>query len=155
MDGPVAVSATRRNVTVPRRDPDDHSPEAIGRLNWGGAGGRADIFDRQAELVAALPGQWDVPVNAARIGPLAIASNPGELFVEHGLSIKRRSPFPYTVVAELTNDLAMYQPTAEAFAQEGYEALVGPNRIALDGVRRIVNTAVELTEELWNNEPGR
>lgn len=150
IEGPIAVSGIRREVTVPRRDPADHSAEAIDRLNWGGAGGRADVFDRQAELVAALPEQWDVPVNAARIGPLAIASNPGELFVEHGLSIKRRSPFPYTVVAELTNDLAMYLPTEAAFDQEGYEALVGPNRIALEGVERIVDTAVELVEELWN-----
>jgi len=148
--GAIAVSAIRRDITVPRRDPADHSSEAIGRLNWGGAGGRADVFDRQAALVASLPEQWDVPVNAARIGPLAIASNPGELFVEHGLSIKRRSPFPYTVVAELTNDLAMYLPTEAAFRQEGYEALVGPNRIALEGVERIVDTAVELAEALWN-----
>ena len=150
VEGPIAVSAIRREITVPRRDPADHSPEAIGRLNWGGAGGRADVFDRQAEIVAALPEQWDVPINAARLGPLAIASNPGELFVEHGLAIKRRSPFPYTVVAELTNDLAMYLPTETAFRQEGYEALVGPNRIAMEGVEQIVGTAVELVEELWN-----
>ena len=150
IEGAIAVSAIRRDITVPRRDPADHSPEAIGRLNWGGAGGRADVFDRQAELVASLPEQWDVPINAARIGPLAIASNPGELFVEHGLSIKRRSPFPYTVVAELTNDLAMYLPTEAAIRQEGYEALLGPNRIALEGVERIVDTSVELAEALWN-----
>jgi hypothetical protein len=153
VEGPIPVSAIRREITVPRRDPADHSPEAIGRLNWGGAGGRADVFDQQAELVAALPEQWAVPINAARIGPFAIASNPGELFVEHGLSIKRRSPFPYTVVAELTNDLAMYLPTEAAFKQEGYEALVGPNRIALEGVERIVDTAIELTEELWSEQP--
>lgn len=150
IEGAIAVNAIRRDINVPRRDPADHSSEAIGRLNWGGAGGRADVFDRQAALVASLPEQWDVPVNAARIGPLAIASNPGELFVEHGLSIKRRSPFPYTVVAELTNDLAMYLPTEAAFRQEGYEALLGPNRIALEGVERIVDTAVELAEALWN-----
>ncbi|MXX26508.1 MAG: hypothetical protein F4Z82_13815 [Caldilineaceae bacterium SB0668_bin_21] len=150
VEGPIEVGAVRRDITVPRRDLADYSPEAIARLNWGGAGGRADVFDRQAELVACLPEEWDVPVNAARIGPLAIASNPGELFVEHGLSIKRRSPFPYTVVAELTNDLAMYQPTAAAFEQEGYECLVGPNRIALEGVERIVDTAVELVEALWD-----
>ena len=147
---PIPVSAIRREITVPRRDPADQPPEAIGRLNWGGAGGRADVFDRQAELVAAMPEQLTVVISAARIGPFAIASNPGELFVEHGLSIKRRSPFRHTVVSELTNDLIMYQPTKEAFAQQGYETLVGPNRVAMEGIERIVDTAVELVEVLWN-----
>ena len=147
---PIPVSAIRREITVPRRDPADQPPEAIGRLNWGGAGGRADVFDRQAELVAAMPEQLTVVISAARIGPFAIASNPGELFVEHGLSIKRRSPFRHTVVSELTNDLIMYQPTREAFAQQGYETLVGPNRVAMEGIERIVDTAVELVEVLWN-----
>ena len=150
VDGPIPVSAIRREIVVPRRDPADQPPEAIGRLNWGGAGGRADVFDRQAELVAAMPEQLTVVISAARIGPFAIASNPGELFVEHGLSIKRRSPFRHTVVSELTNDLIMYQPTREAFAQQGYETLVGPNRVAMEGIERIVDTAVELVEELWN-----
>lgn len=150
VEGPIAVGALRREITVPRRDPADQPPEAIGRLNWGGAGGRADVFDRQAELVSAMPEQLTVVIGAARIGPLAIACNPGELFVEHGLSIKRRSPFPHTVVSELTNDLIMYQPTREAFAQQGYETLVGPNRIAMEGVEQIVETAVELVEALWN-----
>ena len=148
--GPIPVSAIRREITVPRRDPADQPPEAIGRLNWGGAGGRADVFDRQAELVAAMPEQLTVVISAARIGPFAIASNPGELFVEHGLSIKRRSPFRHTVVSELTNDLILYQPTKEAFAQQGYETLVGPNRVAMEGIERIVDTAVELVEVLWN-----
>ena len=150
VDGPIPVSAIRREIVVPRRDPADQPPEAIGRLNWGGAGGRADVFDRQAELVAGMPEQLTVVISAARIGPFAIASNPGELFVEHGLSIKRRSPFRHTVVSELTNDLILYQPTREAFAQQGYETLVGPNRVAMEGIERIVDTAVELVEELWN-----
>jgi hypothetical protein len=102
--------------------------------------------------VASMPDPLIVPINAAHIGPFAIASNPGELFVEHGLSIKRRSPFPHTVVAELTNELILYQPTAAAFAQQGYETLVGANRVSLDGVEVIVNTAVELLEELWQAE---
>jgi hypothetical protein len=150
VEGPIPVSAIRREITVPRRDPADQPPEAIGRLNWGGAGGRADVFDRQAELVAGMPEQLTVVISAARIGPFAIASNPGELFVEHGLSIKRRSPFRHTVVSELTNDLIMYQPTKEAFAQQGYETLVGPNRVAMEGIERILDTAVELVEVLWN-----
>lgn len=152
VEGPLRVGALRRDVAVPRRDPATQPPEAIGRLQWGDRGGRADIFEPMLAHVAAMPDPLVVPVNAAYIGPFAIASNPGELFVEHGLTIKRRSPFPHTVVAELTNDLIMYQPTRAAFTQQGYETLVGPNRVAIEGIETIVNTAVELLTELWQTE---
>ena len=85
------------------------------------------------------------------IGPFAVVSNAGELFVEHGLSIKRRSPFPHTVIAELTNDLIMYQPTREAFEEQGYETLVGPNRISIEGIESIVETSIDMLVELRRN----
>jgi cytochrome c551/c552 len=150
--GAVRVGGTRREVAAPRRDPATQAPEAIDRLHWGSGGGRADVFEPMLAHVASMSDPLIVPINAAHIGSFAIASNPGELFVEHGLSIKRRSPFPHTVVAELTNDLIMYQPTSAAFAQQGYETLVGANRVSLEGVNVIVNTAVELLEELWQTE---
>lgn len=150
--GPVRVAARRRAVAVPRRDPATQPPEAIQRLQWGDRGGRADVFEPMLDYVVALPDPLIVPVSAAHIGPLAIATNPGELFVEHGLTIKRQSPFPHTVVAELTNDLIMYQPTAAAFAQQGYETLVGANRVAPAGVDLIVKTAIALLQELWQAE---
>jgi len=149
IEGPIAVDAERRDVAVPRRDPATQPPEAIGRLNWGGRGGRPDVFEPQLDRVAAMPEELLIPVNAARIGPLGIASNAGELFVEWGLSIKRRSPFPHTVVAQLTNDEIGYQPTKQAFEQQGYETLVGANWVSLEGIEKIVDTAVELLEELW------
>lgn len=149
---PIRVGGLRRDLAVPRRDPASQPAEAIGRLHWGDRGGRADIFEPMLHHVAAMPDPLTVPINAAHIGPFAIASNPGELFVEHGLSIKQRSPFPHTVVAELTNDLIMYQPTRAAFAQQGYETLVGANRVAMEGIEMIVNSAVELLETLWQTE---
>jgi hypothetical protein len=155
VEGRAQVGRVRRDVPVPRRDPDSQPAEAIGRLAWGthsdarGGGGREDVFAPQIGHVAAMPEQLLVPVNAARIGPFAIATNAGELFVEHGLTIKERSPFPHTVVAELTNDLIMYQPTREAFEQQGYETLVGPNRVSMAGIDVLVRTAVQLLQELW------
>lgn len=146
---PIGVGGVRREVAARRRDPATQPPEAIGRLHWGSGGGRADIFEPLLAHVASMPDPLIVPVNAIHIGPFAIASNPGELFVEHGLAIKRRSPFPHTVVAELTNDLIMYQPTRAAFEQQGYETLVGANLVAMTGIELIVDTAVDLLHELW------
>ena len=146
---PVVVDGRRRDLAVARRDPESQPAGAIDRLDWGGGRSRREVFEPMLDHVGALPAELVVPVSAMRLGPFAIASNPGELFVEHGLTIKRESPFPHTVVAELTNDLILYQPTREAFEQQGYETLVGANRVSIEGIERIVDTAVELLHELW------
>lgn len=98
--------------------------------------------------VAGLPEQLNIPVSAARIGPLGIASNAGELFVELGLEIKRRSPFKHTIISQLTNDTLGYQPDPAGFAAEGYETLVGANRISPEGIGMLVDSAVSQLEQL-------
>jgi neutral ceramidase len=146
---PVVINSIRRDISVPRRDPATQPPEAIERLNWGGKGGRTDHFAPRLEQLRTLPKMTTVPVSALHIGPFAIATNPGELFVEHGLHIKAGSPFPHTVVAELTNDSIGYQPTRRAFELQGYETLVGANQISMEGIETIVDTATALLNSLW------
>ncbi len=146
VEGPVPVEAARRDLLVPRRDPANQPAEAFDRLGWPN---RQEVFgEDMVRHIGAMPEQLSVPVNAVRLGPFAIASNAGELFVEHGLTIKRRSPFRHTVVAQLTNDLIMYQPTREAFEQQGYETMVGANRVEIEGIEALVDGAVELLEEI-------
>jgi hypothetical protein len=61
-----------------------------------------------------------------RIGDdFAIVTNPDELFCEIGMSIKKRSPFKHTMVAEQTNGAHGYVPTAKAFAGGSYETWFG------------------------------
>ncbi len=149
VEGPIVVDAIRRDVAVPKRDPQTQPEGAIQRLNWGGGKHYEHVFEPMLKHVADMPATWLAPVNAARLGPFAIATDPGELFVEHGFTIKKRSPFPHTVVAELTNDWTWYMPTREAFEQQVYETLVGPDQISLEGVETLVDTASELLDILW------
>jgi len=61
-----------------------------------------------------------------RIGDdFAIVTNPSELFWEIGMSIKKRSPFKHTMVAEQTNGAHGYVPTAKAFEGGSYETWFG------------------------------
>lgn len=144
---PIAVDYTRRDVDVPRCNPAAQRDGAITRLGW-----RPDMFENTKRTVAAMPRTLNVPVSAARIGPLGIATNPGELFVEWGLTVKKRSPFPHTIVIELTNDWIGYEPTELAFQHEGYEALAGVNFVSLEGIQKLVDGSVNLLEELWKRE---
>jgi neutral ceramidase len=149
IEGPIVVDAIRRDVAVAKRDPASQPEGAIQRLNWGGGRHYEEVFEPMLEYVAGLPDTWLAPVNTARLGPFAVATNPGELFVEHGFTIKKLSPFPHTVVAELTNDWTWYMPTREAFQQQVYETLVGANQISLEGVETLVDMAVDLLHTLW------
>lgn len=61
-----------------------------------------------------------------RIGnDFAIVTNGNELFCSIGLSIKERSPFQHTMVAEQTNGSHGYVPSAKAFAGGSYETWFG------------------------------
>jgi hypothetical protein len=145
--GPVIVDSLRREVEVPRCDAESQKPEKITRLGW-----RPEAFEGAKRTAESMPRIRTVPVSAARIGPFAIATNAGELFVEYGISVKKRSPFPHTILSELTNDWVGYEPTALAFEHEGYETLAGANFIASEGIQKLVDTAVELLNTLWKRE---
>jgi hypothetical protein len=141
------VDSLRREVEVPRCDAESQKPEKITRLGW-----RPEAFEGAKRTAESMPRIRTVPVSAARIGPFAIATNAGELFVEYGISVKKRSPFPHTILSELTNDWVGYEPTALAFAHEGYETLAGANFIASEGIQKLVDTAVELLDTLWKSD---
>lgn len=75
---------------------------------------------------------------------------PGELFCELGMSIKRRSPFPHTIVAEMANGSINYIPTRRAYEQGNYEVVSA--RIAAGSGERLADTAVELLTELHSHK---
>jgi hypothetical protein len=86
----------------------------------------------------------DVEVQVIGLGELALIGIPGEYFVEFGLQIKQRSPFPYTFVIELANGYKGYIPTEEAFragAYEGSSARYGPQ-----AGQMLADTALEVLQ---------
>jgi neutral ceramidase len=54
------------------------------------------------------------------IGDCALISFPGELYTEVGMELKRRSPFPCTLLVGLTNGYIGYVPTRKAIKEGGY-----------------------------------
>ena len=80
------------------------------------------------------------------IGDLALVSVPGELMVELGLEIKKRSPFEQTMVLELANDSLGYLPTKKSYEEGGYEPESSVFRAGVG--EQIVETALGLLERL-------
>lgn len=64
-------------------------------------------------------------IQVVSLGDIALVSIPGELFVEYGLEIKKKSPSPHTFIIGYANDYVGYIPTLEAFQEGGYEVRTG------------------------------
>lgn len=78
---------------------------------------------------------------------LAWVGLPGEVFVEHGIAIKKRSPFPITFVVELANDNIGYVPDRRSYAEGNYEPISA--RCAPGSGEKLVEIAVSLLENLF------
>jgi hypothetical protein len=98
--------------------------------------------------VAARDGKrWEVEVQVIALGDqVAWVSLPGEIFVELGLAIKKASPFPYTLIAELANGSIGYIPDKPAYAQGNYEVVSA--RCAEGSGEMLVEAAVRMLKEL-------
>ena len=66
----------------------------------------------------------DVELLGLRVGEFVLTSFPGELTVQIGLNLKKRSPHPFTFVAGYTNGYIYYAPHVQA-AQERWRSSRG------------------------------
>lgn len=101
------------------------------------------IVDIQSRRGSTIP----LEVQVFRLSDeVAVVGLPGEVFVEHGLAIKKASPFSVTLVIELCQDDVAYVPTKKAYAEGSYETV--NSRIAPGGGEMMTETAIRLLKEL-------
>jgi len=131
---------TEGHLAAARERLDRQSGTENDRALWAAHG----VFD-----LSDGPDSHSVGVWAARIGETALVSLPGEVFHEHGLAIKDRSPFDRTVVVTLANAYCGYVPTEVAFHRGGYETILATSSfLERDAGARLVEVAVDLLGEL-------
>ena len=87
---------------------------------------------------------FTVEVHVLRIGDIAIATSPFELYHDYGVQIKSRSKALQTFVIELTGGSGGYLPTPRAVAGGGYGAVVQSGRVGPEGGQVLVDRTVEL-----------
>lgn len=86
-------------------------------------------------------------IHVLRLGDVALASNPFELFIDYGIRIKARSKAVLTFLVQLAGQDCGYLPTARAAQGGGYSAenyLVGP-----DGGQVLVDETVKQVNLLF------
>jgi len=88
-----------------------------------------------------------IEFHVLRLGDVAVATNPFELFHDYGVRIKARSPATLTLLVQLSCNNCGYLPTEKAVRGGGYSAdkfIVGPT-----GGQVLVNETVKRIEALW------
>ena len=90
-----------------------------------------------------------VEMQVIAFGPVALVTNPAELFSVYSLKIKEASPFDVTLVSTLTNGYCGYVPTPKAFEHRGYETYrtVYTSRLVKDAGERILRCSVDLLRQ--------
>lgn len=78
-------------------------------------------YAQEALHLADYPPKLSVKLQAMRIGDVAIAAAPCEVFAATGLAIKQYSPMAQTFSMELANGYGGYLPTREQHELGGYE----------------------------------
>ena len=151
------LSMISRDLTLGTRRP---SPELVERAREIVANPedypRAGLPSPQAVVAYAertlkmheYPAEIPIPLQALRIGELAITAIPFEVFVQTGLELKEKSPFPRTFTISLANSTYGYLPTVRDHELGGYETWLGTSCFEVEAEPKIVAALLEMLGQL-------
>lgn len=157
--GEISIGAERRELEIPFYTRDKTLFDLVERLR--AKGDKATYFEQN--LIKRVD-NWDkdgevdiIPVSCIRIGDIAIAALPGEIFTAWGLEIKRYSPAKYTMVVELASSDGKtgYKPTSDqalrgARGKGAYGALPTLSQKHCPAAGQMMTeAAIEMLHELW------
>jgi hypothetical protein len=147
---PVAVAETK--LRLARRAPGPArlawAEQIYARMAGAPPRNQEEVYAREQVLIAAEP-ERELKLQALRIGDLAIAAIPNEVFAITGLKIKAQSPLRATMVIELANGADGYIPPPEQHALGGYTTW--PARTAgleVNAEPKIVESLLGLLEQV-------
>ncbi|MCR4411815.1 MAG: hypothetical protein NUV77_05235 [Thermoguttaceae bacterium] len=91
---------------------------------------------------------YPAEIHVLRLGDVAIATNPFELFTDFGIQMKSKSRAEQTFVIQLVGP-GGYVPTPKAVRGGGYSAIAESNEVGPEGGQALVDRTVELINGLW------
>jgi hypothetical protein len=106
------------------------------------------IYAKETLALVGYPDEVPVPLQALRIGELAIAAIPCEVLVEIGLELKSKSPAKPLFTISLANGYNGYLPTPEHHKAGGYETWrARSSYLEPDASTKIVTKLIELLHD--------
>ena len=90
---------------------------------------------------------YPMELHVIRLGDVAFASNPFELYMDYGFRIMSRSKAVQTFLIQLSGDSGGYLPTARAVPGGGYSATV--YEVGPEGGQVFVEETLKAINSLW------
>ena len=103
-----------------------------------------EIYAQRTVAMNDWPATIPLPLQAFRVGDVAIGTIPNEVFVELGLEFKQRSPFKPSFIMSIANGYYGYLPTPEHHKLGGYETWLGTNRLEVEASNKILAVLLEM-----------
>ncbi|NQT89022.1 hypothetical protein HQ560_19795 [bacterium] len=107
-----------------------------------------ESFERQ-KTDATYP----IEMHVLRLGDVAIATNPFELYLDYGVQIKARSQAVQTFLIQLACSSGIYLPTAKAIAGGHYSTSLHTAPVGPKGGKALVQRTVAAINALWRPSP--
>jgi neutral ceramidase len=147
------ISVAQKEIEFAVRKPDSArlawARKVLAKAPTTGRPTRPVIYAREALGLDEFPDRVKIVLQAFRVGELAIAAIPNEVFAETGLAIKKGSPFKDTFVIELANGYNGYLPTRQQHKWGGYETWPARSSyLEVDAETKIRATILELLNQL-------
>ncbi len=95
--------------------------------------------------------KYYIEVHTIRIGDIAIATNPFELYLDYGIRMKARSPAIQTFVVQLAGS-GTYLPTQRSVEGRAYGAIPGSNIVGPKGGQELVEHTLRMINKMWEEE---
>lgn len=90
-------------------------------------------------------------VHIIRLGSIAIATNPYELFLDYGNQIKARSLAEQTFIVQLANGTEGYLPTEKAEKGGHYSAFISSGTVGHEGGELLVRKTLTQINNMWKD----
>jgi hypothetical protein len=136
------LSAKSARDRIADKPPETRNRDEFARMRWHQE--VVDRFERAAEF-ATLP----MELHVLRLGDVAIATNPFELFLDYGIQMKTRSAALQTFVVQLAGSDGGYLPTEKAVAGGGYSAVAESGVVGPEGGRILVERTLQVINGFW------
>lgn len=111
---------------------------------------------REARIIERFETQQEEPtapveVHVLRLGDIAMATNPFELYLDFGVRMQERSPAIQTFLVQLAGP-GTYVAPERSVEGGAYGAVPGSNVVGAEGGRELVEHTLDLIGALWDEE---
>jgi hypothetical protein len=91
---------------------------------------------------------YTMELHVIRLGDVAFATNPFELYLDYAIRIQARSRAEQTFLIQIANGTGSYLPSQKAVGKH-YGGLAADNKVGPEGGQQLVERTLELIADLW------